>query len=102
MSLPLFDQQPDTPKAPRQPRQSFDDFHAANPHVWVRLVSLAEEYAAMRRPFGVKALVERMRWDASLRTNGRPFKIDNSLTAQYARKLYETRPDLRQWFRVRL
>lgn len=100
MSLPLFDTTP--PAAPRPKRkQTFAEFHAENPHVFRRLLELAREYAARHERFGVKALVERLRWDASLRTHGRTFKLDNSHVANYARLLWDLDPALRPYFRVK-
>ena len=99
MTLPLFDGV--APERLVAPRQTFAQFHAANPQVYARLVLLAQDSAALGYRFGLKALVERLRWDGSLRTNGKPFKLDNSYTSQYARLLYEQEPALRPYFRVR-
>lgn len=81
-------------------RQSFEDFHRNNPTVYVKLRDLALQ--AQRnglRSFGVKALIERLRWDPALRTDGRPFKLNH--TAAYARLLFEQEPGLRGCFRLR-
>lgn len=81
---------------------SFERFHAENPHVLEQLRELALRAKAHgARAFGVKALVEQLRWDARTRTTGRPFKLDNRHTAAYARLLMETTPELRGFFRVK-
>jgi hypothetical protein len=53
------------------------------------------------RVFGMKALVESLRWDARLVTNGKPWKLNNNHVASYARLLMETTPELRGFFRLR-
>lgn len=72
----------------------FDAFHRANPHVMEELLRLArEDLAAGKRRIGVKALYERCR--ESLRVNKLGnYKLDNSLTASYARALLNAEPML--------
>lgn len=95
---------PDTPakRAGDGVRQSFEAFHAENPHV---LTTLRDEALRVKakgwKVFGMKALVEGLRWDARLATNGKPWKLNNSHVASYARLLMETTPDLRGFFRLR-
>ncbi len=71
----------------------FAAFHAANPHVFVELLRLAREHldrGAGR--IGAKALWEQLRESLRTRKIGE-YKLDNSLTALYARALVEA--DLR-------
>lgn len=83
-------------------RQSFEDFHAENPNVLEALRAEALRVkAAGWRTYGLKALVESLRWDARLATNGKPWKLNNSHVASYARLLMETTPELRGFFRLR-
>lgn len=74
--------------------ERFDAFHEANPHVADALETLAEQWFAAGRPkVGVKALVERLRWEAGIQTVGDPYRINNVFTAHYARLLIARRPE---------
>jgi len=71
----------------------FEAFHSANPHVADALEHLAGQWLARHRKVGVKALVERLRWESGIQTTGSAYRINNSHTAFYARLLLERRPD---------
>lgn len=86
--LVVPDYEPDLTLAER-----FALFHAANPHVADALEALAEQWLATNRRVGVKALVERLRWEAGIQTTGADYRINNSLTAHYARLLIQRRPE---------
>ena len=74
--------------------ERFEAFHAANPHVAAGLEHLAAEWlGAGHRKVGVKALVERLRWEAGIRTSGDDYRINNDFTSHYARLLIERRPE---------
>lgn len=82
--------------------ERFDAFHEANPHVLAELERLADQLAAAGvRRFGVKALVERLRWDWTVQTAGDDFKVNNSFTSRYARLLIERRPDFADMIETR-
>ena len=68
-------------------------FHASNPHVADSLESLAAEWLTWNRKVGMKALVERLRWESGVRTNGKPYALNNSFTSHYARLLLARRPE---------
>lgn len=72
----------------------FAAFHASNPHVADALEQLAEQWlAAGNRKVGMKALVERLRWESGIRTEGSAYRLNNSWPAFYARLLIERRPE---------
>lgn len=82
--------------------ERFELFHAANPAVFRELARLAIE----RRRAGItqgriKALFEILRDRYELTTRGERWKLNNSYTAFYARRLMETVPELRGWFETR-
>lgn len=80
----------------------FATFHAANPHVLKALTRLADEARLQgRKRIGMKALVERARWDLGLRTDGKPYRLNNNLTSRYARLIASTRPELAPLFQFR-
>ena len=68
----------------------FAAFHAANPHVADALEQLAGQwFAAGHRKVGMKALVERLRWESGIRTEGSAYRVNNSHVSFYARLLLE-------------
>jgi hypothetical protein len=72
----------------------FAAFHASNPHVADALETLAGQWlAAGHRKVGMKALVERLRWESGIRTVGSAYRINNSHVSFYARLLIERRPE---------
>lgn len=74
--------------------QRFCLFHAENPHVADTLEALAAEWlAAGNRRLGVKALVERARWESGLHTTGSAWRINNSFTSHYSRLLVQRHPE---------
>ena len=74
--------------------ERFAEFHAQNPHVADALERLAEQWlAAGNRKVGMKALVERLRWESGIRTEGSAYRLNNSWPAFYARLLIQRRPE---------
>lgn len=77
-------------------------FHRENPHVYHQLRALALGLVdAGQTHYSIKGLFEVLRYDAALRTNGTPYKLNNNLTAFYARLLMLREPRLDQFFRLR-
>ena len=77
-------------------------FHANNPHVLLELRRLALQLVdAGHRHYSIKGLFEVLRWKTALKTNGKPYKLNNNLTAFYARLLMETEPRLDGFFHLR-
>jgi len=82
--------------------ERFRLFHAKNPQVLDRLVSLAHQaIAAGKTRIGAKTLVEVARWHFWLETEGDEFRINNSFTSRYARLLVETHPEFEGLFETR-
>lgn len=73
--------------------QRFAEFHKENPHVLTEMLKLARrELDKGVKRIGAKALWEDLRsW---LKTTGQPYKLNNSYTAIYARKLVQIEPRL--------
>jgi hypothetical protein len=72
----------------------FAAFHAQNPHVADALERLAEQWlAAGNSKVGMKALIERLRWESGIQTNGSAYKLNNSWPAFYSRLLIARRPE---------
>lgn len=80
--------------------QRFRTFHEANPHVYRQIVAIsrnAVERGASR--LSIKAIFEQLR--ARIETHGALYRLDNSLTAYYARLVMEREPGLRGLFETR-
>lgn len=71
----------------------FAEFHRHNPHVADALEALAAQWLARHERVGVKSLYERLRWESGVRTDGRPYVLNNSWTAFYARLILDRRPE---------
>lgn len=73
----------------------FAAFHATHPHIYRELEARALALVGKGAPrLGVKALWESMRYDAAVRSDDRPWKLNNSYTALYARLLIHHHPQL--------
>lgn len=74
--------------------ERFARFHADNEWVYVALERLAVDLYERGRRFGVKALVEVVRWEYSRATTSDDgLKVNNSFTSRYARLLLERHPE---------
>lgn len=84
-----------TPLVPKSATitERFEAFHEANPHVADALESLARTWFQRRQKTGMKALVEQLRWQSGISTDGDEYRINNNFTALYARLLIERNPD---------
>lgn len=80
----------------------FERFHRENPHVYRRLVEicLAMKRRGLRR-WGAKAAYEICRFQGVLSTSGDQFKLPNSYTSRYARKIMAEVPELAGFFETR-
>lgn len=75
--------------------ERFAAFHEANPHVADALEQLADQWLRTHRRVGLKALMERLRWEAGVQTTSLDYRLNNSFTSHYARLLIERRPEWR-------
>ena len=82
--------------------EAFEAFHAAHPAVYDGLAQLARELKAKGRSrYGIKSLFEVLRWHRAIAgLDGFP-KLNNNLTAYYARRLMENEADLAGFFETR-
>tara|TARA_R110000824_G_scaffold60696_6_gene162072 strand:+ start:3942 stop:4478 length:537 start_codon:yes stop_codon:yes gene_type:complete len=94
-----------TPKYPSGAtvKERFQIFHERNPHVYSRLRRLALQLRRRGRTnYGIKALIEVLRWDYALRTDDdTPLKINNAYATPYAYRIMEHEPELQGFFRTR-
>lgn len=71
----------------------FAEFHRCNPHVADALEQLADQWLARHNRVGMKALWERLRWESGIRTDGKPYALNNNWPAFYSRLLIARRPE---------
>jgi len=76
------------------------DWIGKNPGVVALFMKYAKELQNMGRPFGVKLVAERVRYECLL-TNGDGYRINNNLTAYVARHLIALDPELERFLHFR-
>ena len=79
----------------------FERFHAENPEIFKSFAKLALEVKARGKRVGSKLIMERLRWDYIMTTDGDEFKINNNYSSRYARLAMETYPELEGFFQTR-
>lgn len=82
----------------------FQTFHQNHPEVYAELVRLAREArSAGYTHFGIRTLWERMRWTFQIERHPADgeFKLNDHLTASYARRIMSSEPDLAGLFEIR-
>jgi len=78
-------------------------FHRDNPHVYQELKKLA--FSLTKRGFSkysIKGLFEVLRYNESIQTSGRDFKLNNNYTSLYARMLMQNEASLVGFFSTRM
>ena len=82
--------------------ERFEAFAKANPHVQTVIVSIARELKRLGFDrCSMKLIFEQMRWRYALQTRGDSYKLNNSFTAFYARRVMAEAPDLAGFFATR-
>ena len=73
--------------------ERFFRFHRNNPHVFGRLKEIAREMrAAGWKRYGIRRIMEVMRWERERKTRGEVFKINCNFIPMYARLLIARYP----------
>ena len=63
-------------------------FHEENPHVYEKLEEICEfVYGRGLRRIGISFIWERLRWVSKIKSQGDPYKLNNTFRAFYARQL---------------
>lgn len=83
--------------------EQFKAFHAANPHVYEHLRTLALNARRKDITVGIAMLFEVLRWQYLMATSdaSSEFKLNNNYRAFYARLLMELEPELANYFETR-
>ena len=76
-------------------REKFETFQKNNEHVLSKLIELCERAVySGRKKLSMGQMFEVLRWDYSLKTNAKDFKLSNSYRAYYTRLIRKVRPEL--------
>jgi hypothetical protein len=82
--------------------ESFEKFHAENPHVYGLFKAFCEDARkAGRGRYGAKAVLERIRWHVEVEARGDAFKVNNNFTSCYSRLLIAEDPSFSSFFSLR-
>lgn len=74
--------------------ERYQAFRAANPHVLDAFEALTEQWLnAGHKRVGMKAVAERCRWEAGVRSSETDWRINNSYVSFIARDLVARRPE---------
>ena len=83
-------------------RQRWLDWHAANPNVYELFKQFAfEAIDRGHRRLSAWLVVNRIRWETTVETNGGDFKLSNDFIAYYARLFMDEFPQHRGFFRTK-
>lgn len=88
------------PAAKRDLRREADEWIAKYPHVYRLFERYALEASRRGRKFGMKALVERVRWQVIFETD-EEYKLNNNYTSYIGRRLVRDHPELEQYIEFR-
>lgn len=81
---------------------NFEQYHNSHPRVWELFVHFAFKTKAKGfKKYSAKAIFELARWHEGLPVGEDGFKLNNIYTADYARKLMDTYPEFKGFFRTR-
>jgi hypothetical protein len=102
VTLPFPD--PPTLFDPVEPPPSIEDqfqaFHKRHPEVYRLLVTFARQAKVRSKRVGIRLLWERLRWEFYIERD-EEFKLNNNMTALYARRIMEHEHDLAGFFETR-
>ena len=82
-------------------REKFREFHRANPHVWDKFCTLADQLRTVDKKTSAWLVINRLRWDHYFETQGAEFKLPNDHIAFYARGYMKSAPERRGLFNIK-
>jgi hypothetical protein len=84
--------------------RKFNEFNNKHPEVYQALSRFANQWRNRKGPdarLGIKMVMERVRWELALGSNGKEPRLNNNHAAFYARLLMDQEPRLRGLFAMR-
>jgi hypothetical protein len=82
-------------------KKDFEEFHKNNPDVYEMFVMFSKQAAVNNKNYSARGVFHRIRWETSVNSNDRQFKLNDIWTAYYARKFMEDYPEYQGFFRLR-
>lgn len=83
-------------------QERFDKFDKANPKIFGLYKKFAFKFLATgKKKCGISLITERIRWEVTVETTGKDFKISNDFRSRYARKLMSEVPELKGLFNIK-
>lgn len=105
---PFVARRPDTHQLPlgmgrNRNEAAYREWAMNHPEIVALFLSFAKERIAIGRRFGIKAIVERVRWELPIRFPERQdeFRLNNSWVAYLSRDLLMLEPRLKQYIETR-
>ena len=84
----------DNQKPINELEEKFNEFHESNPHVYRKLEELALKAIAVGfEHYGIRTLLENVRWHVDMTTTDDRFKIGNNHAPYYARLFHKLNPE---------
>ncbi len=83
-------------------KRAFWDWHNANPQVYEKFEEYTlEAIATGRKHYSHWAIINRIRWNKEIETNGEEFKISNDYICFYARTFMAYNPQHKDFFKIK-
>lgn len=82
-------------------REDFEKFHSENPSIYKMFIMFSKEAAVRNSHYSARGVFHRIRWETSVNSDDRQFKLNDIWTAYYARKFMEDFPEYEGFFRLR-
>lgn len=76
-------------------------FLKRNPEVWEEFVRLADEMRAVKSHSSAWLVIQVIRWNSLIQTDGDDYKISNDVIAFCARRYMRSHPDRRRFFEIK-
>jgi hypothetical protein len=88
---------------PDKIEREFNDFHAANPHIYERLVAMANKLKSKgHKRYGIAVLYGVLRYKHDIKTVAADdWKLNNNHKALYSRMIMDKNPHLKGFFEIR-
>ena len=81
---------------------NFEQYDRDNPNIWRQFMYFAKQakYVKGFKTYSAKSIFELIRWHTPI-TGNDGFKLNNNYHADYARKLMQSDPQFKTFFRIR-
>ena len=82
-------------------RREADEWIEKNPEAWEYMTEQALLSASIGRRFGMKALVEHVRWHLATTRTDKDYKLNSNWPAAFARRLVKEHPEVEPFMAMR-